>query len=56
MAGDFRAEYPDFFEDDRLLARELEGLGITPVPAICYDPAIHLTAFDALVMRTPRVY
>ncbi|NGP52296.1 hypothetical protein [Thioalkalivibrio sp. XN8] len=50
------AEYPDLFEDDRLLARELEQLGITPVPAIWDDPAIDWTAFEALVIRTPWDY
>jgi glutathione synthase/RimK-type ligase-like ATP-grasp enzyme len=50
------AEYPNLFEDDLLLARELEALGITPVPAIWDDPSIDWTSFDALVMRTPWDY
>lgn len=50
------AEYPNLFEDDLLLARELEQLGITPVPAIWDDPAIDWMTFDALVMRTPWDY
>ena len=50
------AAYPDLFEDDLPLARELEGLGITPVPAIWDDPAIDWGAFDALVIRTPWDY
>ena len=48
--------YPNLFEDDLPLARELEQLGITPVPAIWDDPAIDWTAFDALVIRTPWDY
>lgn len=50
------AEYPNLFEDDLLLARELERLGITPVPAIWDDSAIDWTSFDALVIRTPWDY
>ena len=50
------AEYPDLFEDDRLLACELERLGISAVPAIWDDPAIDWSSFDALVMRTPWDY
>ncbi|NHA14854.1 RimK family alpha-L-glutamate ligase [Thioalkalivibrio sp. XN279] len=48
--------YPSLFEDDLLLARALEELGINPVPAIWDDPAIDWTAFDALVIRTPWDY
>jgi len=48
--------YPDLFEDDLPLARELEDLGIEPFPAIWDDPAIDWTSFDALVIRTPWDY
>ena len=48
--------YPNLFEDDLPLARELEQLGIIPVPTIWDDPAIDWTAFDALVIRTPWDY
>jgi glutathione synthase/RimK-type ligase-like ATP-grasp enzyme len=48
--------YPELFEDDLPLARELEQLGITPVPAIWDDPAIDWTSFDVLVIRTPWDY
>jgi len=48
--------YPNLFEDDLPLARELEQLGITWVAAIWDDPAIDWTALDALVIRTPWDY
>jgi hypothetical protein len=50
------AAYPNLFEDDLLLARALEELGINPVPAIWNDAAIDWTSFDALVIRTPWDY
>jgi glutathione synthase/RimK-type ligase-like ATP-grasp enzyme len=50
------AAYPDLFEDDRLLARALEGLGISPIPAIWSDAAIDWGSFAALVIRTPWDY
>jgi glutathione synthase/RimK-type ligase-like ATP-grasp enzyme len=50
------AAYPDLFEDDLPLARALEDLGITPVPAIWDDPSIDWMSFDALVIRTPWDY
>jgi glutathione synthase/RimK-type ligase-like ATP-grasp enzyme len=50
------AAYPNLFDDDLLLARALEDLGITPIPAIWDDPAIDWTSFAALVIRTPWDY
>jgi glutathione synthase/RimK-type ligase-like ATP-grasp enzyme len=48
--------YPELFEDDLPLARALEDLGITPIPAIWDDPSIDWISFDALVIRTPWDY
>jgi glutathione synthase/RimK-type ligase-like ATP-grasp enzyme len=50
------ADYPDLFEDDRLLARALEQLGISARPAVWSDAAVDWTAYDALVIRTPWDY
>ena len=50
------AAYPDLFEDDLLLARALEHLGIAPISAIWDDATIDWTSFDALVIRTPWDY
>jgi glutathione synthase/RimK-type ligase-like ATP-grasp enzyme len=50
------AAYPDLFEDDLLLARALEDLGITPIPAIWSDATVDWTSFAALVIRTPWDY
>ncbi len=50
------AALPDLYEDDRLLARALEELGMTPVPTVWDDPAIDWTSFDALVIRSPWDY
>ena len=50
------AAYPNLFDDDLLLARALEELGISPVPAIWNDDAIDWTSFAALVIRTPWDY
>ena len=50
------AAFPRLYEDDRLLARALEPLGIGAVPAVWSDPAVDWASFDALVMRTPWDY
>jgi hypothetical protein len=50
------AAYPDLFEDDLLLAKALEQLGISPIPAIWSDAAVDWGSFDALVIRTPWDY
>jgi glutathione synthase/RimK-type ligase-like ATP-grasp enzyme len=50
------AAYPNLFDDDLLLARALEELGISPVPAIWNDNAIDWKSFAALVIRTPWDY
>ncbi len=48
--------YPDLYEDDLLLARALEAIGVSPVPAVWSRDAIDWNSFDALVMRTPWDY
>lgn len=48
--------FPQLYEDDLLLARALEQLGICPVPTVWSDPAVDWTSFAALVMRTPWDY
>jgi glutathione synthase/RimK-type ligase-like ATP-grasp enzyme len=50
------AAYPDLFEDDLLLAKALEQLGISPIPEIWSDAAVDWGSFDALVIRTPWDY
>ena len=50
------AAYPNLFDDDLLLARALEQLGISPVPAIWNDAGIDWMSFAALVIRTPWDY
>jgi glutathione synthase/RimK-type ligase-like ATP-grasp enzyme len=50
------AAYPHLFEDDLLLARALQELGISPIPAIWSDAAVDWTSFAALVIRTPWDY
>jgi hypothetical protein len=50
------ADYPDLFEDDRLLARALEQLGISARPAVWSNAAVDWTSYDALVIRTPWDY
>lgn len=50
------AAYPNLFEDDLLLARALEDLGISAIPAVWSDAAIDWTSFAALVIRTPWDY
>jgi hypothetical protein len=50
------AAYPNLYEDDLLLARALEQLGISPIPATWSDAAVDWTSFAALVIRTPWDY
>ena len=50
------AAYPDLHEDDLLLARALERLGIRAVPAVWTDTAVDWASFAALVIRTPWDY
>jgi glutathione synthase/RimK-type ligase-like ATP-grasp enzyme len=50
------AAYPNLYEDDLLLARALEQLGTSAVPAVWSDAAIDWTSFAALVIRTPWDY
>jgi glutathione synthase/RimK-type ligase-like ATP-grasp enzyme len=50
------AAYPNLFEDDLLLAKALEQIGISAFPAVWSDAAVDWTSFDALVIRTPWDY
>ncbi|HYG69823.1 MAG TPA: hypothetical protein VD838_19260, partial [Anaeromyxobacteraceae bacterium] len=50
------AAYPQLYEDDLLLARALEHLGIRARPAVWSDTAVDWASFDAVVMRTPWDY
>lgn len=50
------AAYPDLFDDDLHLARALEALGISAIPATWDDPAVDWMSFAALVIRTPWDY
>jgi hypothetical protein len=48
--------FPELFEDDVLLARALEQLGIDALPAIWSDSSVKWSAFDAIVIRSPWDY
>lgn len=48
--------FPQLWEDDQLLQRALEALGIEAVPAVWSDASIDWTSFDALVIRSPWDY
>jgi glutathione synthase/RimK-type ligase-like ATP-grasp enzyme len=48
--------YPLLYEDDLLLARALEQIGISAIPAIWNDATIEWDSFAALVIRTPWDY
>lgn len=50
------AAYPNLYEDDLLLARALEQLGISAIPAVWSDAAVDWASFAALVIRTPWDY
>jgi len=50
------AAYPNLFEDDLPLARALEQLSISAIPAVWSAAAIDWTSFNALVIRTPWDY
>ena len=50
------AAYPNLFEDDLLLAKALEQIGISAFPAVWSDAAVDWTSFAALVIRTPWDY
>jgi glutathione synthase/RimK-type ligase-like ATP-grasp enzyme len=50
------AAFPQLYEDDLLLARALEQLGISAVPAVWSDAAIDWASFAALVIRSPWDY
>ncbi|HUG99068.1 MAG TPA: hypothetical protein VMQ83_07820 [Gammaproteobacteria bacterium] len=50
------AAFSNLYEDDLLLARALEQLGISAIPAVWSDTAIDWTSFAALVIRTPWDY
>jgi hypothetical protein len=48
--------FPRLYEDDLLLARALEELGIAAVPAVWSDARIDWGSFAALVIRSPWDY
>lgn len=48
--------WPNLYEDDLLLVKALDAIGIESRPAIWSDPSIDWLSFDALVMRTPWDY
>ena len=50
------AAYPELYEDDLLLARALEKLGISACPAVWSDTMVNWASFDALVIRSPWDY
>jgi hypothetical protein len=50
------AAYPQLYEDDLLLARSLEQLGIGAVPAVWSDATVDWASFAALVIRSPWDY
>jgi hypothetical protein len=50
------AALPQLYEDDLLLARALEELGIGAVPAVWSDASIDWGSFAALVIRSPWDY
>jgi len=49
-------EFPNLYEDDLLLVKALDEIGIDSRPAVWSDPAIDWLSFDALVIRTPWDY
>jgi len=49
-------DYPNLYDDDRLLVAALADIGIEPHPAIWSDPRIDWPAFDAIVIRNPWDY
>ena len=50
------SEFPHLYEDDRLLATALEGVGVEAAPAVWSHPDVDWGAFDALVIRSPWDY
>lgn len=48
--------FPLLYEDDLLLARALEQIGISAIPAIWNDASVEWDSFAALVIRTPWDY
>ena len=48
--------WPNLYEDDLLLVKALDAIGIEPRPAVWSDSSIDWLAFDALVIRTPWDY
>ena len=47
---------PELAEDDQLAVRALVERGVTVVPAVWNDPAVHWSAFDAIVIRSTWDY
>ena len=47
---------PDLYEDDRLVLRPLERLGVDAVPAVWDDPAVDWAAYDLVVVRSTWDY
>ncbi|HET6463783.1 MAG TPA: hypothetical protein VFH33_08285, partial [Candidatus Krumholzibacteria bacterium] len=50
------ADWPHLYEDDLLLVKALDAIGIESRPAVWSDASIDWLAFDALVIRTPWDY
>ncbi len=48
--------FPNLFEDDLLLARALEEIGIASRPTVWSDESVDWLAYDALVIRSPWDY
>lgn len=46
------AAYPHLYDDDLLLASELERLGVSARPAVWSDESVDWSSFDALVIRS----
>ena len=49
-------EWPHLYEDDHLLVKALDAIGVESRPAVWSDSTIDWLSFDALVIRTPWDY
>ncbi|MCE9577437.1 MAG: hypothetical protein K8W52_30090 [Deltaproteobacteria bacterium] len=48
--------FPNLYEDDHLLVRALDAIGVTSRPVSWSDPAVDWQAYEALVIRSPWDY